>query len=412
MLLKRRNLALFLLGLVGLFCLSVVFTVGFGIGVWQGKQQSTLTDFLVKDTQVDATTDTAALDTNLFWDVWHEVKDQYVDQPVDDATLFYGAIAGIAQSVGDPYTLYLSPEDAKKFNEVLSGEFEGIGAEIGDKDGQIVVIAPLAGTPAEKAGLFAGDIIVKIDGLDTNGMTVDEAITHIRGPKDTSVTLKIYRAGEVDFRDIIIVRDTIQLETVTYRVEERDGKRIGVISLNSIDQGSNQAFTEITHKILLDMPDSLILDVRNNPGGLLDEAIAISSHFIEDGIVVQERYSEDHIEKYEALGDATLADGPKLIVLVNDGSASAAEIIAGALQDNGRATLLGQTTFGKGSVQNYKSFPDGSSLKITVARWLTPNGRSIDHEGITPDLVVEWPRADYDAGVDTQLEAAIKELNR
>lgn len=403
-------MGLFLLGLTGLFFLSASFSVGFGLGVWQGNNHSSIKNFLTLD-KTRANT-AAQLDTDLFWDVWHEVKNKYVDQPVDDSKLFYGAVAGVANAVGDPYTVYLSPEETKQFSEIISGEFDGIGAEIGSKDGQIVVIAPLAGTPADKAGLVAGDAIIKIDGVDTTGITVAAAISRIRGPKGTSVTLTIYRSGELNLRDITIVRDAIQLQTVTYDTVEQNGKRIGVITLNTVDQGSSAAFAEIVHTILLDMPAGLVLDVRNDPGGLIDEAVAICSNFIEDGVVVQERSSAGHIQSYNALGEASLANGPKVVVLTNEGSASAAEIIAGALQDHGRATILGQTTFGKGSVQTYRTFEGGSSLKITVARWLTPSGRSIDHEGIMPDVPVELSPDDFKNGVDSQLQAAIDQLTK
>ncbi len=405
---RHRGLTFFLLAVTALFGLSASFSLGYGLGAWQ-TNQTPFTDFFSK-TGEDTAPAKDTLDTSLFWKVWKKVKTSYVDQPVNDETLFYGAVSGIAEAVNDPYTVYLNPEETASFNEMLSGEFEGIGAEIGQKDGQIVVIAPISGTPAEAAGLRTDDIIIKIDGRDTTDLTLDEAINLIRGQKGTTVTLTIYRAGDVDVREIAIVRDTIALKTVKYETFEREQKTIGVIDIAYVDRGSSEAVSAITHDLLLNPPDGLIIDLRYNPGGLLDESIAISSSFIEDGVIVQERYSDGKIKEYDALGVADLPTNPKVIVLINGGTASAAEIIAGALQDYDRAVIMGEKSFGKGSVQDYVALPDGSSLKITTARWMTPNGRLIEHEGIEPDITVEYTEEDYTAGNDSQLEAAIAEL--
>ncbi|EKD76458.1 MAG: hypothetical protein ACD_43C00107G0012 [uncultured bacterium] len=257
---------------------------------------------------------------------------------------------------------------------------------------------------------MADDAIIKIDGFDTTGMTIDEAIAKIRGQKGTTVILTIYRSGAIDFQDIPIVRDTIQMKTATYTTQERDGKTIGILTLNHVDENSYEETMELVHTILLDQPNGLILDLRNNPGGLLSECIKIASIFIDKGVIVSEQYSDGKTTPYQAVGEAALAQTPPLVVLVNEGSASAAEIIAGALQDNKRATLIGQTTYGKGSVQDYKEYADGSSLKLTVAKWLTPNGRTIDKIGITPDIEVELTAEDYLAGRDPQLDAAMDYL--
>lgn len=411
---ERKGCAFFLLGIIALAFASISFAAGFGLGKWQNNSWFEQHGFSLSN--VNATepmlTGEAQPDTDLFWEVWNEVQDNYIGQPVDDAELFYGAVEGIAQSVDDPYTVYMNPEDAKDFQEIISGKFEGIGAEIGMKEGQLVVIAPLAGTPADAAGLLADDAIIKIDGTDTTGLTIDEAITKIRGPKGTTVTLTIYRNGDVDFKDIAIVRDTIQVKTATYATQERNGKTVGILTISHVDEKTYEETQTFVQTILLEQPAGLILDLRNNPGGLLSECIDLSSIFIEDGTIVSEQFSDGKVTTYDAVGDAALAEAPAMVVLVNEGSASAAEIIAGALQDYGRATVIGQTTYGKGSVQDYKEYSDGSSLKLTVAKWLTPHGRTIDKIGITPDVVVDLTVEDYIAGRDPQLDAALDYLTK
>lgn len=404
---------------MGLAFASITFSLGFALGKWQDNswfEQHGLSLAEVNASGVNGVGQTSASslapDADLFWQVWNEVQDNYIGQPVDDTQLFYGAVEGIAQAVDDPYTVYMNPEDAKDFKEVISGRFEGVGAEIGSKEGQIVVIAPLAGSPAEAAGLLADDAIIKIDGTETTGMTIDEAVTKIRGPKGTSVTLTIYRSGDVDFKEVSIVRDTIQIKTASYTTQERNGKTIGLLTISHIDENTYEEIREFVQTILLEQPAGLILDLRNNPGGLLSECIDIASLFIEDGTIVSEQFSDGEVTIYEAAGDAALAQSPAMVVLINEGSASASEIIAGALQDYKRATVIGQTTYGKGSVQNYKEYPDGSSLKITVAKWLTPNGRTIDNIGISPDVAVDLTVDDYLAGRDPQLDAAIDYLTK
>ncbi|EKD78960.1 MAG: hypothetical protein ACD_41C00218G0001 [uncultured bacterium] len=378
--------------------LTVGFTAGYGLGLWQRSNQ-----------QIDLAY-RQPLQADLFWQVWGYVQDDYIGQPVDDKTLFYGAIRGLADSVNDPYTMFFDPIEAQAFMESINGTFEGIGAEIGEQDGQIVVIAPLPNSPAERAGVLAQDAIIAIDDVDTTAMSVDEAILHIRGPKGTTVKLTIYRDGATAFTDYTITRETIDFPSVEYTTEERNGNAIGIIHLYHVDETSAEDMQAIINQVLLDQPAGLILDMRNNPGGVLDDAIAITSLFVEEGVIVSEQYSNQSIRSYQSSVNAVLAETPPMVVLVNGGSASAAEIIAGALQDYRRAYIIGETTFGKGSVQDYREFPDGSSLKVTAAHWLTPNGRTIEDIGITPDQ--EVVPLDDDAGLDEQLEAAIEYLTQ
>ncbi len=350
------------------------------------------------------------IDFDLFWEVWDAVKTKHVDQPVDDKDLFYGAIEGITSAVDDPYTTYFSPELAERFNEDISGKFDGIGAEIGVEDSQLQIIAPLANAPAEEAGLRAGDNVISIDETDTYDMSLDEAVNLIRGERGTTVVLTIFREGDTDVQDIPIVRDTIKIPTVEYTTTSANNKNIAVITLSHFNSGASADFAEIANQVLRDNPDGLIVDLRNNPGGLLEESITISSHFISDGVIVSERFSDGSSRPYYTSNIGSFGDSIPVAVLINRGSASASEIVAGALQDYGKATIIGEQSFGKGSVQDYEVFEDNSSLKVTVAHWFTPNGRNIDEEGIQPDIEVVMTAEDYEADLDPQLDRAVEYL--
>lgn len=367
----------FVLGLILVTVTTIGFTGGYGLGLWQERSQ--LADV----------TYTEPLQSDLFWKVWETVQEDYVSQPVDDSALFYGAIRGVAEAVNDPYTAFFDPEESTAFMESINGTFGGIGAEIGEEDGQIVVIAPLPNTPAEQAGLLARDMIIQIDNVDTTGMSVDEAIALIRGEPGSTVTLTIYREGATEFIDTAIARAIIDVPSVKYEVMTANDQTIGVLHLYHVDETSADDMLSLLNQVLLDQPNGLILDLRNNPGGVLSEAIDITSFFVDKGVIVSEQYSNGTVRSYQSSVDPLLPKNPPLVVLVNGGSASAAEIIAGALQDYDRAIVMGQTTFGKGSVQDYREFPDGSSLKVTTAHWLTPLGRTIEDSGITPDQMVD-----------------------
>ncbi len=345
-----------------------------------------------------------------FWDVWQTVQQQYVDRPVSDTKLFYGALEGMVAGVGDPYTVYLDPATYKEFDSELSGTFEGIGAEIGAKNGAIVVIAPLQDTPAAKAGILAGDVIEKINGEDTTGMAVDAAVTKIRGPKGTSVVLGLFRPKTGKELEVTVVRDTITVKSVTLDMKSATpgGKAdIAVIRVSHFGDDTDSLFAKAVNQALSNNARGYILDLRDNPGGYLDSAVNMASYWIEHGTIVSEKGDEqvDH----QAKGVAPLK-GQHTVVLVNGGSASASEIVSGALQDDGVATIVGEQTFGKGSVQALKELNDGSALKITVAKWYTPKGRSISDKGITPDIVVKAPEGGVQNGNDPQLARALQLL--
>lgn len=348
------------------------------------------------------------IDFNLFWKVWDSLKNNYVDKDkLTDKKMFYGALKGMVASAGDPYTIFMDPKVAEDFSNDLAGTFEGIGAEIGMKDEVLTIVAPLPGMPAEKAGLKAGDKIVSINGESTTGFTVEEGVSKIRGPKGTEVTLTIFRDGFKKVEDFKLLRDTIVVKSVNGNL--RDDK-IYVIKVSNFNDDTDKLFNEQIQEVLKLNPKGLIADLRNNPGGYLETAISMASEWVEDGVVVTEKYSPERKFDHLAEGRARIKGIPT-VILVNQGSASASEILSGALQDNNMAVILGMTTFGKGSVQTLSNFDDGSSIKVTVAKWLTPSGRSINDEGIKPDVEVDITEEEYNANKDPQMDKAVEILN-
>jgi len=356
-----------------------------------------------------AAPDFALKDVNFadFWKVWKTVKERHVSHTATDVEMFYGSISGMVGALKDPYSIFLDPELAKKFADELSGTFEGIGAEIGVKKNQLTVIAPLPDTPAEKAGLKAGDKILGIDGVDTTGMFVDDAVSRIRGPKGTEVKLMIMREGWPDPKEITIVRNTIIVESVKWKMVSVDKKRVAVVTVSRFNEDTAAGFNQAVRSVLLESPDGLILDLRNNPGGFLETAVKMAGEWVLRDVIVKEKMSDGTSRNYDSDGNARLTD-LRTVVLVNGGSASASEIVAGALQDYGKATLVGEPTYGKGSVQDYTEYDDGSALKLTVALWYTPKDRSIDKDGIAPDEVIKMTPEDFDADKDPQMDKALE----
>ncbi len=343
------------------------------------------------------------LDFSLFWQTWDLLKADYVDHgQLSDKQLFYSALSGLVNAAKDPYTVFMNPEEAKMFNDDLAGSFTGIGAEVGLRNDIITIVAPLSGMPAEKAGLRAGDKVYAINKESTAGLSVDEAVKKIRGEKGTEVTLTIAR-GNDKVRDIKIVRDTIVIKSVKSSYDEKTG--FYRIEINNFNSDTNELFRQAVEDIKVKQPRGIILDLRNNPGGYLDSAIAISSYWIQDGVVVSEQFSNDVHQKQMSRGIASLADIPT-VVLINQGSASASEIVAGALMDHEKAVVVGKTTYGKGSVQIVRDLPDGSLVKITAAKWLTPKGTSINEKGIAPNIEVDLTEDDFNKNIDPQLQKA------
>lgn len=348
------------------------------------------------------------IDFQQFWDVWDKIKAKYVKTDIKDEDLFYGAVQGLVYALGDPYSLYFPPKAADDFAKDLSGELEGIGAEIGVKNQQLLIIAPLSDTPAEKAGLRPGDKILQIDKEPTIGMDANTAVSKIRGKAGTEVVLTVERDGWSEPKEIKIIRAKISVPSVTFQMKN---DKIGYFRVLQFNEDTQRQFDKGIKQFLNAGGNKIILDLRNNPGGYLDQAIKMASEWIEKGVVVSEKGNDGNNTNHDSLGNARLQNA-KTVVLINGGSASASEIVAGALQDTKKATILGTKTFGKGSVQDFEMFPDGSALKLTVAEWYTPNGRNINKEGIAPDTEVKEDWNKEKVGEDVMIDKALELLNK
>ena len=379
--------------------LVVLVFVIFGGGFWVGKNTVVCKFCAPED-----------LDFSLFWEAWHKIQQEYVSPgDIDIQELVYGAISGMVGSIEDPYTVFFNPEDTKRFLDDIGGEFEGIGAEIGIRERRLQIIAPLEGTPAQSVGLRPGDIVIKIDGVLTMDITIEEAVTLIRGPKGTEVTLTIMRDKWDSSEDFVIKRAVIEIPSLKWELKEEN---IAYIKLYHFSERIDQDFKKIATEILKSPCEKIILDLRSNPGGYLERSQDIAGWFLEKGqiVVIEDFGAKREQQVYKAKGNSKFLDYP-LVILINQGSASASEILASALRDNRGIKMIGETSFGKGSVQKLESLRDGSSLKITVANWLTPNGDLITDKGLEPDIKVEMTEQDYEQDRDPQLNKAIEVIN-
>lgn len=349
---------------------------------------------------------TGKIDSSIFETVWNSIQTTYLHKSSINITdEYYGILKGLVASLGDPHSSFFDPEQTQEYSNGLSGSFEGIGAELTIKNGALVIVAPLKGSPAEKAGLQSNDIIIKINGETTDALDLDTAISKIRGGEGTTVVLTIVREGQ-DPKDYSLTRQKISIASVYVAIEDD----IAIITLTSFTEDTMKQLDSAVQEILLKNPKGLILDLRNNPGGLLDVSVEVANVFLpKDSVVVIERAGDGTETTHTTSIEGKLKTIP-MTLLVNEGSASAAEIVAGALKDHGRATLIGTKTFGKGTVQTYEVLPDGSSLKLTVAEWFTPHNESFDGKGIEPDVVVEMSDEDYTNGKDPQMDRAREEF--
>lgn len=385
----------------------LVVGAGFGTGVYVGYSQrpaiETVTLLYNKETAKPA-----EVDFEPFWKAWNLIEEKYVAAgDLDRQNMVYGAISGMVRALDDPYTVFFPPVEKELFQSEIEGKFEGIGAEIGMRKGILTIISPLSGSPAAAAGLLPGDKIVRVDETGTADLTIDEAVRLIRGEKGTVVALTILRNGEDETRVIKITRDTIRVPILD--MEKRDGG-VFVIKLHNFSEQSPLEFRKALQEMARSGSDKLILDVRNNPGGFLEAAVDIASWFLESGKVVAREAFGDGTESFHRSRGYNALAGIPTVILVNNGSASASEILAGALRDHLGIKLVGIKTFGKGSVQELVNVTDDTSLKITIARWLTPLGISLSEEGLEPDIVVEMTPKDIEELRDPQMDKALEIL--
>ncbi|MCA9366057.1 S41 family peptidase [Candidatus Kaiserbacteria bacterium] len=407
---ERRGNLLLGVGLALVFASAAFFSglsIGSGVAHTDAANEANIFSFWKNDAPA------SEVDLGEFWRVWHLMDDKFVfsssTAAISDEDRIYGAIKGMVESYGDPYTVFLEPQEASQFEEDISGNFGGVGMEVGMRDGLVTVVAPLPDTPAEKAGMVAGDVVLEIDGVSTDSMSVDEAVDRIRGEVGTDVVLTIYREGEFEFKEITITRGNITIPTV----ETETAGDVFIIKLYSFNAISEMKMQEALRSYIQSGKHKLVLDLRGNPGGFLQSAVAIGSYFLPTGkVVVREHFGGDTDDQvYRSQGKVVDEFSPEnFVVLFDGGSASASEILAGALKEHGVATAIGDTSFGKGSVQELVSLGD-ASLKVTVARWLTPNGNSLSDGGLEPDITIKRTPQQVVAGEDPQQEAALRWLS-
>lgn len=415
----KRNLRVILLVIIALF-------FGYYLGVTKIKADWKNFSPHVEVTNKEPPPSVSRLDLAPFWIVLSKIEENYYDKKaIDSQKLLNGAITGMVESLDDPYTVYLPPRQNEDFKQGLAGKFEGIGAELGMRGKQIIVVAPLNGSPAEKAGIKAGDAIMKVNGQLTFGWTLNQAIEKIRGPKGSDVSLAIVHKDAEKLSDVKIVRDTITVKSVVVwtkklkDISEVDRKKLGnndavvtYIRLSQFGDNTNREWVGIANNVALETRKDkshkgIILDLRNNPGGYLSDAVFISSEFVPRGTIVIQEDSRGNKNNLNVSRSGLLHDAP-LVILINKGSASASEIVAGAMRDHKRATLVGETSFGKGTIQQAEDLGGGAGLHVTVAKWLTPNGTWVHQKGLTPDVEVVVDTKDQSH--DAQLEKAIEEL--
>lgn len=364
----------------------------------------------------------SSVDFSLFWKAYELLNQKYITSPLEPKKLLYGALHGLYAATGDPYTLFLSPDENKDVNSSLNGKYEGIGAELGMREGQLIVVAPLDGSPAKSAGIKVGDAITKIDGKDTSGISLAEAVNKIRGPADSKVVLTIRHvlmsapneaSSSAKFspaQDISLVRAAIKVESIKWEIKENN---VAYVRVSRFGETTDEEWDKMVSAVegQKSKVRALVLDLRSNPGGFFESAIHLASEFIPDGVISYQSYTHDVRQEYKVDHPGRFLKLPA-IVLINEGSASASEIVAGALRDRRGFKIIGVKSFGKGTVQDAENFDDGSGVHITVAKWLTPNGYNIHGSGINPDVKVEITDEEINNGKDLQLDKALEIANK
>jgi len=403
---KSKKILLFLIVLV-LFLGT--FTGGTFFGYYNRPAIEKVTGLYNKE----AINKPAQVDFSPFWTAWNTIKSKYVNKnSMDNQKMVWGAIQGLVGSLDDPYSVFFPPQESKSFQDEMRGDFGGVGMEIGIRNNALIVVSPLKGTPAERVGINSGDKILKIDDKATTDMSAEEAARLIRGEKGTSVKLTILKKNSEKPVEINIVREIIKIPVLD---TEKKQNGIFVIKMYNFSVNSADVFRNSLREFITSGNDKLILDLRNNPGGYLESSVDMASWFLPVGkVVAREKFSSGEEDLFRSKGynvfNSPAGELP-FVILVNAGSASASEILAGALQEHGIAKLVGQKTFGKGSVQELIQITPDTSLKITVAKWLTPNGKSISDEGLEPDYKVEITDKDMEAGRDPQMDKAVELLD-
>jgi len=388
-----------------------IFFTGFYFGKVNQRENEKIASILNKNIGVGESIDFAP-----FWKAWEVINDKYVSsstttpEKTDNQNRVYGAIEGMVKSLGDPYTTFFPPVESKSFSEEISGNFEGVGMEVGMKDDVLTVIAPLKDTPAYRAGIKSGDKIIKIDETLTSGLNTGEAIKIIKGKKGTKVKFTLVREGVKEPLIIEVIRDVINIPTIDTEIKGD----VFIIRLYNFSAISSNSFRGALRKFVESGKYKMVIDLRGNPGGYLESAVDMASWFLPSGkVVVKEDFkNEKDTQIFRSKGYNIFNNQLKLVILIDGGSASASEILAGALHEHGIATLVGTQSFGKGSVQELVEITSDTSLKVTIARWLTPKGTSISNGGLTPDVVVKFDEKGFLKGVDNQLEKAIEILNK
>lgn len=411
--LKRKVTSIILLLSATVF----IFGSGFKLGQYKTRKDNIQSlNKSVFDISNNTSTSQKNLDFSLFWEAWDELEKKFIEKDkIDVQKMYYGAIKGMVSSLDDPYTFFLTPEENKESKDDLAGKFEGIGAQLGLQDNRIVIVAPLKNSPAKKAGIKAGDYINKVDDKSTKGWTLPQAVSKIRGAEGTKVKLTLER-GAKEF-ELVIIREQIKVESVELNYEKKKNQSIAHLKLNQFGDNTNDewdiAVDEISSKWQKGEIKGLILDLRDNPGGYLDSSVYLASEFLPRGkMVVKQTSTTQEIKTYDVEREGKLLDIP-LIAIINKGSASASEILAGALRDYSRAKLVGEKSFGKGSVQEATNLKDGAGIHITVAKWILPKGDWINSKGIEPDIKIENKTIDGNSLTrenDQQLEKAIEQL--
>lgn len=410
---KGTKITIFIVS--ALILIAAAFSGGFLAGTILNKvggSNFTLNSPLLSGTSsTNETPTTKDADLNVlfkpFWQAWSLVHDLYVDQPVDNTKLMRGAIQGMLASLGDKHTGYIEPELLQQENAQLSGEYEGIGAYVDTTGEFLIITSPMPGSPAEKAGLKTNDKVIKIDGESMTGKDGQYALTKVLGPKGTKVTLTILREGVEAPFDVTITREKIEIASVTSKMLD---DKIGYVQITTFGDKTAPELKKALKDLIAKKATGLVIDLRNNGGGFLTSAVDVGSQFIDSGTLMYEQYGSGDMKEYKIKPGGLATDMP-IVVLVNEGTASASEIVAGAIQDLGRGKLVGMTTYGKGSVQNWIDLEDNQgAVRITIARWLTPNKRQINELGLKPDVEIQFTEEDLKNMLDVQLNKAIEVL--